>query len=85
MMSDMKYRLMMVGIWLASLLASPMAALAQRNQESGPEIPDARLYGFSPNVVLQSNSTALVWFAFVALAFIALVVLFKNAKRTHLD
>jgi hypothetical protein len=84
MMADMKHRIIMVVVTLAVLLGSPMAALA-RQQEDAPEILDARLEGFSKSVTLSSHSTALVWFAFLVLAFIALVVLFKNARRTHLD
>jgi hypothetical protein len=80
----MKDRFIMGLAALAVLLASPVAALA-RQVEEPPEILDARLEGFSKSVTLSSHSTALVWVVFLILAFIALVVLFKDAKRTHLD
>jgi hypothetical protein len=85
MMTGMKHRILMALTALIALLGSPLAALAQRQSEEGPEIWDARLAGFPKNVILGGHSTALVWFVFIVLAFIALVVLFKNAKRTHLD
>jgi hypothetical protein len=84
MMTDMKHRIIMGLVAVAMVLSSPLAALA-RQQDDAPEVLDARLEGFSKSVTLSSHSTALVWFAFLVLAFIALVVLFKDAKRTHLD
>lgn len=84
MITPMKHRIVAALACFAALVASPVAALAQRQQE-GPEIFDARLYGFQKNVVLDGHSTALIWIVFIILAFICLVVLFKDAKRTHLD
>lgn len=54
---------------------------------SDPEeeaLPDARLSGYS-QVVQNTESNVLSWFAMVGLGAVCLIGLFKNAKRTHLD
>jgi len=69
---------------------SPMISHA-RSQEPEREIVDARLEGYGEstgqplNVSLEPGSTALSWFLFSFLAVVALSVMFKNARRTHLD
>lgn len=47
-------------------------------------LPDARLSGYS-QVVQNTESNVLSWFAIVALGAICMIGVFKNAKRTHLD
>ncbi len=64
------------------LLASPMPAAAQDDEES--EIVDARLEGYSKGVTLE-GSTALMWVLLLILAIVCIGPLFMNAKRTHLD
>jgi hypothetical protein len=46
---------------------------------------DARVEGYPQKVQLDSGSTALTWLLFVVLGVLTLAVLFKDAKRTHLD
>ena len=69
---------------LACLLAPaclPTAAVAQE-----PEVPhDSRMEGYAEKMVLEGGNNALTWLGFAFLAAIALLGLFKDAKRTHLD
>jgi hypothetical protein len=46
---------------------------------------DARVEGYAQKVQLDSGSTALTWLLFVVLGVLTIAVLFKDAKRTHLD
>ena len=80
MLRCMKHRLMMWYGTAIALLASPVAALAQDEEQS----PDARLEGYAQAVTLD-GSTALTWVLFIILAVVALGGMFKDAKRTHLD
>ena len=60
---------------------APSAALAQDDEIK----QDARLEGYTGNVSVPNDSTALMWLLFVFLGVLALMALFKDAKRTHLD
>jgi hypothetical protein len=70
-------------LW-ACLLASaltPAVALAQEE-----EVPrDARLEGYPTKVHLENDSPALSYIFLIFLGALALGVMFKNARRTHLD
>jgi len=66
---------------IGSAIVSPGAALAQDEEK----IYDARLEGYPGNVTLESRSTALMWLLLVVLAALCVGVMFKNARRTHLD
>lgn len=55
-----------------------------RAQDEGVEY-DARLDGYESKVRVDSDNTALTWILLVALAAVAMGVMFKNAKRSHLD
>jgi len=67
---------------VAAAALLPAAALAQ---EESPK-NDARLEGYEARVQVESgDSTALTWLLLVFLAMVAMGVMFKNAKRTHLD
>ncbi len=70
-------------LWAFTLLAvlPPAPALAQEEEVKR----DARLEGYATNVSLDSDSTALMWILLVFLGGVALGVMFKNARRTHLD
>jgi hypothetical protein len=48
---------------------------------------DARLegYGKDEKVAMEDRSTAMTWVGFSFCALIALLGLFKDAKRSHLD
>jgi hypothetical protein len=46
---------------------------------------DARLEGYGEKVILDGGNTAMTWAGFSVLAIVALLGLFKDAKRSHLD
>jgi hypothetical protein len=62
----------------------PIIALAKQEEE-GAELREARLEGFSANVKAAEGGPALTYLLFIFLAVLGLAVMFKNAKRTHLD
>ena len=68
-------------IVLAACLLSAVPALGQEDEVEH----DARLDGYAENVILDGDSTALTWLLLVLLGSIAMAVMFKNARRTHLD
>ena len=73
-----------IAVTLACLLtwaALPSGAAAQDN-----EVPhDARLEGYKEAVTLEEGNLAMTYLAFGFHAAIALLGLFKDAKRSHLD
>jgi hypothetical protein len=70
-------------LWACTLAAllSPAAALAQDEVVER----DGRLEGYQTKVLVDNDSTALTWLLLVFLAMVTLGVMFKNARRTHLD
>jgi hypothetical protein len=82
MMNTMKQKLLTMLYALAGVLLCPAALWAQ-DEES--KIYDARLEGYNTNVTLENSSTALMWLLLFVLAAMCVGVMFKNAKRTHLD
>lgn len=83
MMWTMKHRVL--GMYFAAaLLLTPVMALAKGEDEEA-QLLEARLEGYTDPVRMSSESTALTWLMFIFLAVVALAVMFKNAKRTHLD
>lgn len=59
---------------------------AKGENEEAMEAWEGRLEGFSQVVRLEKpGSTALYWLLLIGLGVVALIVLFKDAKRTHLD
>lgn len=83
MMARMKQRLLSIGLGLIALLLVPAMAMAQSDDSLEPV--DARLEGYATSVTLESESNALTWLLLTFLAVVCLSVLFKDAKRTHLD
>jgi hypothetical protein len=71
------------GLFACTLVAAlaPVAALAQEEEVKR----DARLEGYSVNVSVPNDSTALMWLLLIFLGVVALSVMFKNARRSHLD
>ena len=65
----------------APALLWPGAALAQEEEVER----DARLEGYASKVHVDNDSTALTWLLLVFLAMVAMGVMFKNSKRSHLD
>jgi len=77
----MKHRLLSIGLAVLMMLLSPLGALAQEEIK----YYDARLEGYPSGVTLELGSTALTWLLFVFLSVVCIGVMFKNARRTHLD
>jgi hypothetical protein len=70
---------------LAVVLMSPAMTLARQYQEER-EIVDARLEGYDKvNVSLAPSGTALMWLLLIFLTAVTVAVMFKDAKRSHLD
>jgi hypothetical protein len=84
MMAAMKYRLMALYVTVAIALA-PVIALAKSAEDEETVKLEARLEGYTNTVRMTSGSTALTWLMIGFLSAMAIAVLFKNAKRTHLD
>jgi hypothetical protein len=75
--------------WMMSILAalvavlSPLMALAEGRD---PETIDPRTENYPKTVMfMEAKSTALTWLLLIFLMLLAIAVLFKNARRTHLD
>ncbi len=74
--------------WLAALclaltLLAWMAPAALADDE--PEVYDARLLGYDKTTQLDSSSTALIWLLLIVLIVLCVGVMFKDARRSHLD
>lgn len=69
--------------WTAALVALlwPLSAWAQEGERA---VVDARLEGYPQNVTLDGGSF-LAWLTFGVVGVICIGVMFKNARRTHLD
>lgn len=80
MIMRMKPRLYAALCGLCTLF-SPVMALAA--EEINPDV-DTRLSAYGKHVSMDSG-TALTYMLFIVLALISLGVLFKDAKRSHLD
>ena len=65
-----------------ALLSAPSAAMAQDDESSAI---DPRIEGYPAQTALDEGSAALSWTLVGVMLLIGLGVLFKNAKRTHLD
>jgi hypothetical protein len=75
--------LCLLGWAVAPLAPSPSArAFAQELELE----TDARYEGYgSDKVTIEEGSAAMTWVGFTILCLIALLGMFKDAKRTHLD
>jgi hypothetical protein len=72
----------LLGVAMPLLL--PAITLAATDEEQ--ELMEGRLEGYANSVRLEDpGSTAPYWLLLVGLGVVALIVLFKDAKRTHLD
>jgi hypothetical protein len=75
-------------IWLAALLLGVGVALAPvsaRGADDDEERIEVREQMYTKAVKTEKGSTALMWMLLFFLAIVCVSVLFKNAKRTHLD
>jgi hypothetical protein len=78
---DMRRKLIVMTIALLTMGAGPITALADDNSKSY----DGRLDDYNKNVTLDNGGTALTYFVWVGLGLVGLIVMFKDAKRSHLD
>jgi hypothetical protein len=78
----MKFRRLIAVGAVCGVLGMP--AIAGAADEEAPT-HDARTEGYEQKVQLEKSSTALAWLVLAPLALVTLGVLFKDAKRTHLD
>jgi len=46
---------------------------------------DARVQGYEPDIELPAGSNGMSWFLLLAMAVVCVSVIFKDAKRSHLD
>ena len=70
----------------AITLLAPVAALAQKKgEDEESHLREARLEGYTFNNKLDEGGPALTYLLFIFLAVLGLAVMFKNARRTHLD
>jgi hypothetical protein len=81
-MTHMKRKLMALAVGLTMLGAAPMSALAD---DTTPKSYDGRLDDYIKPVTLDNSGTGLTYFLWAALGALALAVMFKDAKRSHLD
>ena len=85
----LKSRLICFACWaiaLAITVLAPVIAFAQRKgEEEGADLKEARLEGYAFNARAAEGGPALTYLLFIFLAVLGLAVMFKNAKRTHLD
>ena len=74
--------------WLCAIVVlamQPVTALAAR-PEMEKDIVDARLEGYDKvDVTLAPSGTALTWLLLIFLTAVAVSVMLKDAKRSHLD
>jgi hypothetical protein len=71
---------------VVTFLLLPVIAFAQRRgEEEGSELKEARLEGYAANVKAAEGGPALTYLLLIFLAVLGLAVMFKNARRTHLD
>jgi len=82
MIFTMKLRNSIAALIVGLVLALPGAVRAEDNSDI---THDARTEGFTPKAQVEKNSVALVWLLFIFLALVSMGVLFKDAKRSHLD
>jgi hypothetical protein len=82
MMAFMK-RLLAIFLVLAALGSAPVSALA--DDSNAPKSFDGRLDDYNKPVTLDNGGTALTYFVWIILGAVAVIVLFKDSKRSHLD
>jgi hypothetical protein len=76
-------RLLTPAVALLAIVLS--AATPARAQDDDKAVPDARYEAYDKPVELKGGSTALMWLLTSFLGVLAVSVLFKDAKRSHLD
>jgi hypothetical protein len=80
MMRIMRSRLLSVVVGFMAIAMSPVLAMADDSK-----VYDGRLEGYGKGVTLEIGGTSLTWLLLVGVGILGLGVMFKNAKRSHLD
>jgi hypothetical protein len=76
-------RKLAVVIALSAAYVMPLPAAYAQDDEKGPT--EARLENYPSKVTLEESGTATSWVVFLILSGLTILVMFKNANRTHLD
>jgi hypothetical protein len=90
MMKRMKLRHRTLRLYGTAMTAAlpfilPTLALARPTEDETATL-EARLEGYKQTVALADpGSTALSWILLIILAILAVAVMFKDARRSHLD
>jgi hypothetical protein len=84
MMAPMKQRMLTLLVALA-LLMTPVVASARQAEDEDTVLQEARMEGYPQTVRLKDSSVALTWIMTGFLSAMAIAVLFKNPRRSHLD
>jgi hypothetical protein len=74
--------------WLVTLVCLMSWACVPPRGANGQELEvetDARLEGYADKMPMEPANTAMTWAGFGFIAVVALLGLFKDAKRSHLD
>ena len=82
MIAAMKWRKLITALLLGLVLMFPAKARAADDEDVKN---DARTEGYQAKVQVEKSSVALMWLLFIFLAIVSLAVLFKDARRSHLD
>jgi hypothetical protein len=84
MMRHMPKKLLSITILLLLVAFTPLSARAD-DQSNAPKEYDGRLDNYGKNVTLDNSGAALTYFVWAGLGVLAVIGLFKDAKRSHLD
>ena len=80
MKSRLSVRYTALAVGVVALAFSVLSVLAADEEK----VVEARLEGFTRGVKVEGGTLG-TWFLFVILAALCVSVLFKNAKRSHMD
>ncbi len=83
MIQGMKSLLLSLVLAVVVIAATP--AVSQAKQYEEERIYDARVDGYTESTWIEEGSSALTWILLIGLGVICFSVMFKNARRTHLD
>lgn len=76
-------RKLAVVLALLSAYVMPLPTAFAQDEDKAP--PEARLENYPSKVTLDPGGTATSWLLFIVLTGLTVLVMFKNANRTHLD
>ena len=80
----LKVRMLALCLTVACCLA-PVGAWAASKEDEETARQEARLEGYATSVHVPGGGSGLAWAMICGVSVIAVVCLFKNARRTHLD